>query len=58
MTIAEIRKKTGMSRAEFCRHFGIPVRTMEDWEHDRRKAPNYVVSLLDRAVRQDYLYKE
>ena len=30
--IREIREKTGMSRAEFSRAYGIPVRTLEDWE--------------------------
>lgn len=51
--IREIREKTGMSRAEFSRIYGIPVRTLEDWEAGKRKCPDYVVSLLRRVTSED-----
>ncbi len=53
MSIREIREKTGMSRAEFSRVYNIPVRTLEDWEAEKRKCPDYVVSLLQRVVNDD-----
>lgn len=53
MTIKEIREKSGMSRAEFSRQYNIPVRTLEDWEYEKRKCPDYVENLLQRAVLED-----
>ena len=54
MEIKEIREISGVSRAEFSRKYGIPVRTLEDWESGRRNCPNYVSSLLLRVVREDF----
>ena len=54
MEIAEIRKLAGIKRAELCRKYDIPVRTAEDWENGKGKAPEYLKILLERAVREDY----
>lgn len=51
--IREIREKTGMSRAEFSRVYNIPVRTLEDWEAEKRKCPSYVAKLLRRVTSED-----
>lgn len=53
MTIKEIREKSGLSRAEFSRRYNIPVRTLEDWESNKRKCPEYVTELLCRSVSED-----
>ena len=50
-----IRKILGISRAEFSRRYGIPTRTLEEWDAGRRTPPEYVVSLLERCVREDKL---
>ena len=52
-TIKEIRDTSGLSRSDFATKYGIPLRTMEDWEAERRKCPSYLISLLDRAVTED-----
>lgn len=49
--IREIRKSTGMNRREFCEYFGIPYRTVSEWENDGRHAPEYVVRLLAYYVK-------
>ena len=54
-TIKEIRDISGLSRADFAAKYGIPVRTLEDWEAERRKCPSYLISLLGRAVAEDSL---
>lgn len=44
-----VRALSGMSRAEFSRHYSIPIRTMENWESynaNTRTAPEYVYILL------------
>lgn len=48
--IKEIRRKTGFNRKEFSEHFGIPLRTVEDWEAGKRKPPEYVARLLAYQV--------
>lgn len=35
-----------MSRAKFAEHFGVPARTLDDWENERRVPVGYVVDLL------------
>lgn len=45
--VSKIIKKLGISRAEFCRMCEIPYRTVEDWEKDKRKPPEYVVKLIN-----------
>ena len=41
-TVKEIRSRTGLNRKEFCQKFGIPLRTMEEWETGRRIPPEYI----------------
>lgn len=53
MTVKEIREQSGMSRAEFSRKYDIPVRTLEDWEHEKRKCSPYLEKLLERIVNED-----
>lgn len=38
-----------VSRAEFSRQYAIPVRTLEDWDTEKRSAPAYVKLMLDYA---------
>ena len=33
----ELRSKTSMNRREFAEYFGIPLRTVEEWEAGRRR---------------------
>lgn len=55
MTIKEIRILTGLSQQAFSDKYEIPKRTIEDWEAGRRNPPEYVTSLLERAVKEDYV---
>ncbi len=48
MTIQELRKKTGLSQSKFAEYFGIPLRTVQEWEQGRRKPPEYIPKLLER----------
>lgn len=53
MTIKELRDLLSVSRAEFSRRYGIPSRTLEDWEKGKRTPPPYVLTLLERVVTED-----
>lgn len=44
--LREARAKTGFNRRQFAEHFGIPLRTVEDWEAGRRKIPDYLLRLM------------
>ena len=48
-----IRKKTGLTQAEFAKRYNIPKRTVENWETEVTVPPRYVVELLKRAVDAD-----
>lgn len=51
--IETIRSMTKLNRTKFAEKYGIPLRTMEDWEHEKSNPPAYVVDLLERVVRED-----
>ena len=44
--IVKFRKATGMNRREFCEYFGIPYRTVQDWEAGKRSMPDYLFRLM------------
>ena len=44
--VKELREQMGMNRREFCEYFGIPYRTVQDWESGKREMPDYVLRLL------------
>lgn len=50
MTIRDLRKKTGLSQAKFSDKYGIPRRTLEDWETEKRTPPDYVLDMLTFIV--------
>ena len=54
MNIKEIRSLTGLSQVKFCEKYNIPRRTLEDWESGKNKPADYLLDLLERAVREDF----
>ena len=53
MKIKEIRAMTGLSQGKFAEKYGIPVRTLQNWEAEHREPPEYVLKLLLRCVEED-----
>ncbi len=49
-----IRKMSGLSRKDFAERYKIPIRTLEKWERREMEPAGYIISLLDRAVREDF----
>lgn len=49
-----IRKMSGLSRKDFAERYKIPLRTLEKWERQESSPAEYVVLLLERAVREDF----
>lgn len=52
--IRNIRMQTGLSQRQFAETFGIPRRTLENWESGSRTPPAYIPDLLAAAV-NDFL---
>ncbi len=46
MDIKDLRKELNMTQSEFGDMFGIPMRTIQEWESGRRKPPDYVLCLI------------
>lgn len=53
--IIELRKETELNRKAFAEHFGIPLRTIEDWEAGRRTPPEYVPRLIKYQIEYEKL---
>lgn len=51
--IYSLRSLSGLSQKAFSDKYGIPKRTIEDWESGKRTPPEYVVKLLKRVVKED-----
>lgn len=43
----KLRERSGMTRTQFSKHFGIPYRTIQDWELGNRKCLDYVMKLME-----------
>lgn len=46
MTFKELRIASGMSQRLFAEYFGIPKRTVENWEAGVNKCPDYLLNLM------------
>lgn len=53
MEIKELRMLFGLSQQAFSDKYNIPKRSIENWESGKRTPPEYVISLLERAVKED-----
>lgn len=55
--LLELRESTGMNRREFCEYFGIPYRTVQDWELGNRRMPDYLFRLMAYKIKMEKLDK-
>ena len=46
MTFKELRERSGMTRTQFAEYFGIPYRTIQNWELGLRECPEYLLKLI------------
>ena len=42
-----------MNRKDFCEYFGIPYRTVQDWELGNREMPDYLLRLMIYKAKMD-----
>lgn len=48
-----IRAVAGLSRKAFCESYSLPIRTVEDWEADRREPPAHTLMMLAFCIFSD-----
>jgi putative transcriptional regulator len=56
--VAAIRKKTGMTQAEFARSIAVPVATLRNWEQRHREPKGPARVLLAMVERKPGIVKE
>lgn len=55
--VKELREKMGMNRREFSDYYGIPYRTVQDWEAEKRELPEYLLRLMEYRAEVEYMIK-
>ena len=55
LTVKEMRTASGMSQAAFGELLNIPVRTIQEWEAERRTPPDYVVELIRYKLTNEHI---
>lgn len=53
MTFKELRESTDMNMKQFASFFNIPYRTIQDWEYEKRKCPDYVTELMQYKLEKE-----
>lgn len=51
--IKELRERYRMTRTQFAEYFGIPYRTVQDWELDNRKCSDLLFNLMEYHLDQE-----
>ena len=51
--VKELREKMG----EFSDYYGIPYRTVQDWEAEKRELPEYLLRLMKYRAEVEYMMK-
>ena len=55
--VKELREKMGKNRREFSDYYGIPYRTVQDWEAEKRELPEYLLRLMKYRAEVEYMIK-
>ena len=53
MNIKELRKRAGMTQKAFAEYFGIPHRTVQNWEGGQNQCPHYLLDLIEYKLKKE-----
>lgn len=53
MIIIKLRDITNLSQSKFASFFGIPVKTLQNWELGTRKPPDYVINMMIKLLKSE-----
>lgn len=51
--IKEIRQKYGITQKQFSEITGIPKRTIESWEEEKRTPPEWLPKMIESYLKQE-----
>lgn len=54
--IKGVRKMAGLTQQDLSKLYGIPKRTIEEWDRGAYEPPEYVANLLIDRIKADFLY--
>jgi DNA-binding transcriptional regulator YiaG len=58
MTFKELRKLSGMTQRKYAEYFGIPRRTVEDWDSGKSKCAEYLIALMEyKLIKENIIEK-
>jgi DNA-binding transcriptional regulator YiaG len=57
MSVKELRKASGMTQQQFGDYFGIPKRTIQNWEAGVNKCPEYLLRLMEYKLEHEGLIR-
>lgn len=55
--LKELREASGMNKTQFAEHFGIPYRTIQNWEYGKRECPEYLLELMKYKLTKEGLIR-
>ena len=58
MEFRELRKATGMSQRKFASYFGIPRRTVENWDSGVNECSPYIINLMHYKLEKENMLIE
>ena len=58
MTFKILRELSCMSMTQFSEYFGIPYRTIQNWEGGVRQCPEYLMELMLYKLKNEGLIRE
>ncbi len=47
-----------MTQKAFAEYFGVPQRTIENWDSERRKCPEYLLKLMEYKLKNEGFIRE
>ena len=53
MTVKELREQTGLSQQKFGEYFGIPYRTIQNWEAGKNECSQYILDMMEYKLRNE-----
>ena len=56
--LIRLKEESGLSWRKFADSFGIPYRTVQDWQRGERQMPEYLLRLMVYRVETEKLLKE
>ena len=51
--VKELRQRKDMTQKAFAEYLGIPLRTIEQWEGNKRTPPEYLLNLIKFRIEHD-----